>query len=251
MKQLFIFLLPALLLVAPGCSKKNPETSQTLLHDSINAASNADWKQALRLAREAEKLDPVDPYPQIMTALALENLDKSDDAFARVSRLAQNTDSFIIQYSLGRMLSERGKYDQAIKPLSLALAQRPGDPNTTLLLAKASLRLKTREAETLYQNLIRAKHFPQRGILLNELGVITFLRNSSKVGMIRGYMSGARSADPTDPVILMNYAIFQESLFNDPNGAVTAYNAYLRLTDDQSGFDAERQFAHRRLQRLR
>lgn len=229
MKSFFhiVCLAFAAALLCVGCGRDL--SADELLMKAKESAANGNWKKSLSFARNAYDSAPDSPAAIVMYALALENNDQLDEAAARMRRLEENVDSFMAQYTLGRMLFKQGKIDRAIRPLTNALNLRPNDANTLLLLARANSDRKRDDAIEYYKRLSKTERFRDSAIPHNEIGVLCLL--NGKRGQAAFELKCALGLDADNPEIVLNNAILNDYHSNTPASGGIAKNYYNRFID--------------------
>ena len=110
---LHILLSGIFCIFAISCAKESSLPPEKLLEQAYEAAASNSWKRALDLAQMAEKIRPDDTSVLIMLSLAQENNGYEDDAFETIRKAAADEKSFMAQYTVGRMLYQRGRYEAA------------------------------------------------------------------------------------------------------------------------------------------
>ncbi len=219
--------LIATVLVGIGCGRDL--SADELLQKAAESAANGDWKKSLSYARSAYDKASDSPAAIIMYALALENNDQLDEAASRMRRLEENVDSFMAQYTLGRMLFRQGKIDRSIRPLTNALALKPDNPDTLLLLARANADRKRDDAIDYYKRLSKTERFHDSAIPHNEIGVLYLL--NGKRGLATFELQCALGLDADNPEIVLNNAILNDYHSSSPSSIGTAKKYYNRFID--------------------
>lgn len=191
----------AILLLVSSCSSEK-KTPAALLSEAIAAGSRGDWKTALAVSSEALESAPGNRDILLFSALALENTGKMEEAVNRVRSISSDPNDFMVQYTLGRMLFKQGQLEQCIAPLKYAEQASPRDVNTLILLAKATLRLNTRDAALYQKKLLSLPAFVNSPVVFNELGVIFALQ-----GRPRDALTFLLDRHATLPVSVLNAAI--------------------------------------------
>jgi Flp pilus assembly protein TadD len=240
----FFFAAASLLLLAACSSEK--KTPAALLADAIAAGKQGDWKSALSISDDAVEIAPGNRDILLFSALAMENNGHLEEAINRVQSIASDPNDFMVQYTLGRMLFKQGRMEQCIAPLKAAEQASPRDINTLILLAKASLRLNTKDAADYQKKLLSFPAFINSPVVFNELGVVFALRGRPREAL--AFLLDRRA---TLPVSVLNAAIIHDWHLNEKNRAADLYNKYLRLTARSPELERERIAVTRRLQEIR
>ena len=255
MKKLsFLCLLCSL--AVTGCSDViDPDGPEELLDQAYHAANNARWEIALQYAAEAYKRRTDDSSVRIMYALSLENNGRENDALEIGRAAAEDKTSFMAQYTYGRMLFQRQKYNQAYPVLKTALELKNDDFNTLLLLQQTAAILKSAENQDYYTRLWRL-YGQKRGkdfsaYIYNE-GALYFLQaNRRNPNVEKGFLR-ALNATPDAPELHLNLAIYYDFFRNNYAKAEPYYKKFMELTAHNSGMEKERnEVRQREIQRQR
>ena len=242
---LFFFAAVCGLLLGSACSSEK-KTPAALLSEAIAAGSKGDWKTASAVSSEALEIAPGNRDILLFSALALENTGKLEEAVNRVQSISSDPNDFMVQYTLGRMLFKQGRMEQCIAPLKYAERTSPRDVNTLILLAKATLRLNTKDAAVYQKKLLSFPAFINSPVVFNELGVIFALQ-----GRPRDALTFLLDRHATLSVSVLNAAIVYDWHLNEKNNAEALYRKYLRLTARNPELERERFAVTRRLQDIR
>ncbi|MBO4490503.1 MAG: hypothetical protein J5944_03985 [Lentisphaeria bacterium] len=240
----FFFAAASLLLLAACSSEK--KTPAALLADAIAAGKQGDWKSALSISDDAVEIAPGNRDILLFSALAMENNGHLEEAINRVQSIASDPNDFMVQYTLGRMLFKQGRMEQCIAPLKAAEQASPRDINTLILLAKASLRLNTKDAADYQKKLLSFPAFVNSPVVFNELGVVFALRGKPREAL--AFLLDRRA---TLPVSVLNAAIIHDWYLNEKNRAVELYSKYLRLTARNPELERERVAVSQRFKNIR
>ena len=240
----FFFAAASLLLLAACSSEK--KTPAALLADAIAAGKQGDWKSALSISDDAVEIAPGNRDILLFSALAMENNGHLEEAINRVQSIASDPNDFMVQYTLGRMLFKQGRMEQCIAPLKAAEQASPRDINTLILLAKASLRLNTKDAADYQKKLLSFPAFVNSPVVFNELGVVFALRGKPREAL--AFLLDRRA---TLPVSVLNAAIVHDWYLNEKNRAVELYSKYLRLTARNPELERERVAVSQRFKNIR
>ena len=239
-----LFLFAAVFLLS-SCSGKQ-ESPAVLLKKAITAAQKADWEKAGELAEEARALYPGNSDIILFSALALEKNGRLEEALARLQNLSASLqDDFKIQYTLGRLLYRKGKYEQCIAPLKNALAVRPQDSNTLLLLAKAQGRLNIRDTFSNYRKLLKMPGYKNDPVICNEIAVYLAVRNRSDDALLV-----LRDKCKSLPLATWNGAVILDYHLDRKQDAIAWYNRFLREAASRPELENHRFRVTRRLQEI-
>ena len=243
-------------LLCVSCGKEAEQPVSVLLEKSFQSAKDGDWETALEYSSKAYRKAPGDSSVLILYALSLENQEREREALEIIRRAAeQDKDSFMAQYTCGRLLFQAGKYEQALIPLKTAFALKPDDVNTVILLEKNASFCRTRETFDYCQLLWKDPRFKDRfnngsnPFVMNEMGLYYAIRKNPNKSL--GAFLLAEKIAPEQPEIQLNLAIVYDYMRNERAKAVPHYEKYLRLTAGQTGFESERLDVSRRIQEIR
>ena len=252
----YIISLAAALLVCPLASSCSSETEDTsaLVKTAFDAAKKADWKKTLDLSSKALKNVPREPSAAILNALAHEAVGESDEAI-RVLRanFSPETDNFMAQYTLGRLLFGAKRFEEAVVPLEKAKKLRPENMNAVLLFARTGAKLNREDAMAAYKTLIASRKFSKQAtaLLWNETALLFAMKGD--MALAEKAFGMAVSGNPVQPDIRLNYAIlldYQPSLAKFRMEAKRHYADYLRLTEKRSDLEKERENVTARMKLL-
>ena len=84
---LFLLIFLPFLLCVAGCGGSG-DSLESYLQKSFTAAEQADWKDALKYAEKALQKDSLNCNALILSALALENTDKPEQALVQAAKAA-------------------------------------------------------------------------------------------------------------------------------------------------------------------
>lgn len=252
------FLLVGLVAALPcvSCKEEAEQSVSVLLQKAFESARDGDWKTALSYSSKAYRKAPGDSSAMILHALALENQEQEQEALEIIRRAAgADKDSFMAQYTCGRLLFQEGKYEQALIPLKTAFSLKPDDVNTLILLEKCASLCRTRETFDYCQLLWKDPRFKDRfnngsnPFVMNEMGLYYAIRKNERKAL--GAFLLAEKIAPEQPEIQLNLAIVYDYMRNERAKAIPHYEKYLRLTASQTGFETERLDVSRRIQEIR
>jgi len=234
---------------AVSCSPAKKKTNTELLNEAMAYADRADWRKALKLIQQAVEQDPRDAGAQLFCALALENAASLSEALDKAKQAADLApDNFFAQYTLGRLYFRIGSYDRAVAPLMRALKLRPGDPNTTLLLAQAGARRNIGMALKFYGDLTKMKDYSAQSALWNEMGVLSLA--DKKQDKAYQYFKQAEKLSPNNHITALNLAVLYDFYLHNKREAITYYRKFLRQTQTRSDLDAKRVEVNMRLREI-
>lgn len=247
MKKFFVLsALFSVVLLLTSCARKQ-ESPAVLLKKAIAAAQNADWETAGELAEEARSIYPESSDIILLSALALEKNGRPEEALARLQNLSASLqDDFKIQYTLGRLLYLRGRYEQCIAPLKNALSVRPQDANTLLLLAKAQARLNIKDTFKNYAGLLKMPGYKNDPVICNEIAVFLAVRRRADSALLV-----LRDKCKSLPLAAWNGAVILDYHLDRKQDAIAWYNRFLRETANRPELEKYRFRVTRRLQEIR
>ncbi len=239
----------ALGLLLPGCGQ--PNDTGELLEQAARRLTGGKYAQALESAEKAVQKSPERYDALLMRAVAQERLGQKDKALASVlaaEKLAPA--SFAVQYTLGRLYaSDRDKQPAAQLALSKALALKPGDPGTLILLTNLYMSLRPFYALQLLNQLGQSPKLAAGAVYRNELGVSQILSGRSNEGGTN--LNLAMSGSPRNPIYVLNYARYLDCYARQPMAALPYYQTYLGLAQNSAGHAAYRQWVTERCRRIR
>lgn len=266
-----VVVLAGILVCVSACKEEEEAMSAQALLDSAYAAAtdekNTDWVQALALSERAYKLNSSDTAIRIMYAMALERNGRTGDAIAVMeSGKDADQESFMAQYTLGRMYYLNGDYGKSVDPLRKAHQLRPEDGDVMLLLMQACVSAGHGEEAKALCSLLQRKFKERYGksiFLYNEVALIRYalLEENDK---IRAYpfFEWVAGEGHNSPEVQWNMAVYLDYVHENVDtrwkvGGMTQrqarqqakryYSRYLQLTEGTQGWDAEREFAQKRL----
>lgn len=241
-----IFALFCACFVLVSCSGKQQPAS-VLLSRAIQAAQAAKWDDAAKLVEQAREQNPENTEIILFSALVLEKQGRSTEALSRLQNIAAaNMNDFRIQYTLGRLLFLKAKYDQCLVPLQNALTVRPDDVNALLLLAKAEARLNLKSAGKLYMQLRKRPEFNNNPLINNEIAVLLAIRGKPESALLV-----FRDSCKDFPLATLNGAVVLDYHLNNKQEAAEWYNRFLRESAGRQELENQRFQVTRRLQEIR
>lgn len=217
-----------------GC--KEPRSPGVRLNQAAKYLSAGKYAEALSEADSAVQNAPGRFDAFLLRAIAQERTGRSDLALASAmaaEKLAPG--SFAVQYMLGRLYMADRKNPDAVMALNKALALRPGDRNTLILLVNLYMGLRPAEALKLMTHLERDSSLVSSAAYRNELGVAQILCGNAVSG--GNNLSLAVSNAPKNAVFRLNYARYLDYYANQPMSAVTQYRTYLELAGHLPGHE--------------
>ena len=240
-----------------GCSDEAEIMgAEQLLNQAYASANEGRWEDAMRFSAQAYQLRPDNTAVRLMQAFALENNGRENEAL-EISRMAADDErSFLAQYTYGRMLFQRKRYEQAQGYLKKALELKKDDFNTLLMLQQSAARLR-QHAEN--QNLCRElmnrygekcgkdfKTYIYNELALNILSGVSNIGRGTK-GKLEKIFALAVNSSPSSPELAWNQAVFYEYYLKDFPTAKKHYERFLQLTEKYSGMEKERAAVKERL----
>lgn len=240
-----------------GCSDEAEHAGiEQLLDQAYALANEGRWEDAMRFSAQAYQLRPDNTAVRLMQAFALENNGRENEAL-EISRMAADDDrSFLAQYTYGRMLFQRKRYEHAQGYLKKAQELKNDDFNTLLMLQQTAARLgQHTENQNLCRELMNrygekcGKDF--RTYIYNELA-LNILNGVSSIGRgtkgkLEKIFALAVNSSPSSPELAWNLAVFYEYYLKDFSAAKKHYERFLQLTEKYSGMEKERAAVKERL----
>ncbi len=236
-------------LALSSCSGSKEETP-VLLNKAVDLGAKGDWQGAKKLASKAAKQDPNEADAFVILALCLENSGDLDGAIDEINKAVKISESnFMANYTKGRLLFQKGKYDSCIAPLKQARALRPDNVETVSLLAQAAMRQNLSDAPNYFGFLAKTERFKNRPEPWNELGVCFAGRKDYKRAL--QFLVKAESLAPDSPQVALNIAIVNDTAgLNRPAEAVSYYKKYLRQTAKNPALEPKRKAVADRIREL-
>lgn len=251
MKQLSIVLSMAFLAAATvlsGCSGAKEETP-VLLRKAVDLGAKGDWQGAGKLAQKASKQEPEEADAFVILSLCLENAGDLDGAIDEASKAVKLSERhFMANYTKGRLLFQKGKFDSCIAPLKQARALRPDSVETVSLLAQAAMRQNLSDASGYFGALAKSDRFKNRPEPWNELGVYFAGRKDYRRAL--QFFGKAEALATESPQVALNLAIVNDIGLNRPGEASSYYKKYLRLTAKNPALESKRKAVLDRLHDL-
>lgn len=237
------------LICVSGCGNRGDFAS--LMKKAEKAALAGKWEKALELAGDAVELQPKSVEAIVLNALALEQNGKDKAALEEIAKAASLApETFFVQYTRGRMLFERGRYESCIAPLKIALKLRPGNTDTLILLSRVSaIQKNIPDAKIYYSRLAKTKEYSKAPAPWNELGFI-FLQDDKAPKKSLPYFNYAYRLAPSNPTTVLNMAVLCDRHLNKKKEAKAFYQHYLVLTKQDSSLAAERASVEKRIKAL-
>ena len=217
-----------------GCSGERADFAE-LMSKAEKYAVSGEWAKALEYSEAAVKRQPGNAEALILNALALENNGKLNEALEEIAKASVIApEQFFVQYTHGRMLFERGRYESCIAPLKNALKLRKGNADTLILLARVSTIQKNMpEAKYYYSLLAKDPVFAKHSAPWNELGMI-ILQEEKNARKSTAYFNYSYKLSPSDPAAVLNMAVLCDVHLNKKPEAKAFYQKYLQLTQRDS-----------------
>ncbi len=239
MMKTFFYSLCAAACIAAGAVSCGPAPSaDEYLSKSIASAERAEWADALKYAKRSVDKAPGHAASEIQLILAMEQNNQEDEALTRAITAAEAfPDSFLANYTLGRMYCKQNKYEYAIRPLTIASELRPDDANTLVLLARAKSRQNIGDALDAYSKLVSLPQFSKNSVLYNEMAVLLVMQGKARKSL--ALMQQAITLDSANPLLYLNMAIINDYQLGDMAAARTYYSNFLRLASNQVALEAE------------
>ncbi len=227
MRHFLHLTLLAALLAAAGCGPARD--ADALLREAAAENAAGRYEKALELARKAASQDSKRADALIFQAVMLEKNNKLESAVESAAKAAAlEPDSFVAQYTYGRLASlRRENHPEAFAALGKAIAIRPGDRNTLILLANVAMSLNPAQARSYLISLARDARLRNSPEYQNQLGIVLARGNSPKAAG-EAFLAGCKVAG-SPPVIGFNFARCMDLYLNNPRAAAALYKRYLDL----------------------
>ncbi len=249
MRHWTALLAAALCMAAGGCGK--PQDVNELLDGALREVSSGNFDRAAVLAGKAARRAPDRQDVLVLRLLLLEKSGGTDEALRSAARLAEKyQDSFAVQYTAGRLFSADGRHaHDALKALGRAIALRPGDRNTQILLCNVHMKLDPAQARKHLLSLARYRFLFDSGAYQNQLGVAQ-LRSRNYHAAGQAFLKACRKV-PGEPVYLFNLACCMDRFLGKRDVASKLYQRYLDLAPKTSESAEMRNMASARLYAIR
>ncbi len=225
------------------------EDNATLLNKAVALAAKGEWSDAKSLAKKASRQDSNDASAFTLLALCLENTGDLDGAIDEINKAVKISErDFMANYTKGRLLFQKGKYDSCIAPLKQARALKPESVEANSLLAQASMRQNLSDASGYFGVLAKSDRFKNRPEPWNELGVI--FANHKDYRRAIGFLNKAETLAPDSPQVALNLAVVNDIGFNKAAIAIGYYKKYLTLTTKNPELEPKRKQVIERIRQL-
>lgn len=242
------------LFLSAGCSGKKENKSE-LLTKAFEHAEKADWKQSMKYSEHVLSQDKNDVSALLLTVLAMEKSSGNENAILQKAEKAAELapESFMAQYTYGRLLYRQGKYDRAAPVLKNArrIKAQSGteDINTVILLAQSMAHVNPNEALSYYKILAKNNRFAKDPVIWNQMG---FLYLPNKPDMAVKFLKEAEKYGVSNPKIAWNLAVVNDSYLSNKGEAAVYYHKFMNLVKDNRGaYEAKYVQAESRLRTLR
>ena len=245
-----ILLVSALSLLLAGCGKQI-KNSNALLKKSVDLAlNNGKWEKALGYAQRAVKLDANNVDAQVMVAICMDKTGYSDQA-AKLLRnvILANQNNFLAEFSLGKVLFNSKKYEEAYEHLANAYNLNNDSVEALALYAECAGNILAKSTPELYTKLLKTEQFSNKFEIYNNLGVY-FTNNQSYNMALSSFMKAYRLS-PKNPTVLSNLGTLKDSYQSDPKQAKFFYRKFISTTNGNTAFDEQRKYFSSRLKDLR
>lgn len=250
-RKILYLVITTLMLVlhTTSCSKKVELSVDDLLRRAVKYGDTGHWRLALADAERAVELSPSNPNAVVMYALCLEHNQKMTSALNEMEKVGASAfDNFMVQFTLGRMLFNKGNkeddinyFNSALEPLTRALELRPDSIPTKKLLAmclsKQGNIVNYDKAFKLFNQLRKTRELVNVPDAYNEAGVVmarSYLekKDPRKLKYAKAYFTYAYNRGKKNPTVVFNIAVFYDRFLNNKAVAIKLYDRYLRLAKD-------------------
>ncbi len=221
-----------------------------LLNSAAGCAENGKWSQAVKFASTASDRDPTNTAALLLLAIAYEHTGKPDAALeAAKNAVKTNPDSFMAQYTLGRLYAhEQNRLQDSIEPLLRAAKLAPDDVDALILLAECSLKLGLPKTPEYYSRLLQMPKLSKRADLWNQIGV-HFAEKGKKNDAVKCFNTAYVLA-PDNPVICLNFGVYLDSYLGRADKAKSYYQRFIDLTAKNLELEPKRQEIKKRLKEV-
>ncbi|MBN1864008.1 MAG: tetratricopeptide repeat protein [Victivallales bacterium] len=256
------FTMMFLAVSAVCCGRREFVSNDALLGDAVSMASEGKWSEARDLASRAVIQDGKDARARVMLALALEQSGQDGLALEEIVQGADlDPESFMAQFTKGRMLFKRGRYEDCPVPLKKALELKPDSTETLMLLARTNTYLKVhKEAVANFAALAKLAGYRDRPEAYNELGVL--FMNQKDFRRALSFFDVALGKDAENVTVNINLAVLWDTIHSEsgkdsPRRAQAAENALMyyskaeKLMLSNPAAEVRRQAVLRRMKDIR
>jgi tetratricopeptide (TPR) repeat protein len=249
-KNFFLILLGfAVVGFFSSCKEEVKLSNDELLDQAAISAEEGDWKTVEALAGKAVSRNDEDSNALVLYSLALENTGSSEAALKEIEKASKfGKDNFAAQFTAGRMLFSKGKYDEALAPLTQAYKLRPNDIDTIALLAQVNRKLGTPDATKYLVKLIKSKKYKNKPAPWNELAIV--LAERGDLTKAYKYFARAYKYGKDDPTVILNIAVFLDKYRKDSKKAKGYYLKYLKMTAKNPELENQRQLVASRVKQI-
>lgn len=204
--------LLGMIFLLSSCGKDDYVSNGVLVQQAKAEAQKGNWAESRKLAKKAVEQNDKDASARVMLALALEQCEQDDLALEEIEQaVLADPNHFMAQYTKGRMLFKKQRYEDCPGPLGKANELKPNMPQTLLLLARTNAILDVhKEAVTYYVALAKLDEYKNKPEPYNELGVL-FMKKKDFKRALR-FFKEAHSKDEKSIPVNMNLAIFWDNL---------------------------------------
>ncbi len=226
---LLSFLLLVILL--PGC-RKTPEQQ---LARALELARSGEWEKAEKISEHLVSKDPENFRFLLLRSVCCEKCGLHDPAVDCARRAVEKfPGSFTAQYTLGRLYArDPARQGEAMISLQKALALKPGDRNTMVLLCNVCSALKAPHTARTLAALLKAhrSEFLNTPELYYQLALAYLQRGDQRNAM--NMLKYVAAAGAGNPALLLNTARCYDSE-NKKQEARNCYNEFLRRYSEKS-----------------
>ena len=209
----------AVLLLAAGCMNV-----QAKLKEAYAAASAANWQQGYDITEKVLKKEKGNVNALILNGLCRYELGRGDDAATTLEQAATLApDNFEAQYFYGWVLSENGRFPDALAPLRKAFQLRPTHQDLLILLSRCCLEQNLVDGVRYLQALRRSPAMDKRPELYNAIGILWL--NKGEFELAKKSFLEAWKRDNESQVIPANIAILYDQYLHNPTEALRHYRS--------------------------
>jgi tetratricopeptide (TPR) repeat protein len=207
----------AVLLVAAGCMNV-----QAKLKEAYAAASAANWQQGYDITEKVLKKEKGNVDALILNGICRQELGRGDDAATTLEQAATLApDNFEAQYFYGWVLSENGRFPDALVPLRKAFQLRPTHQDLLILLARCCLEQNLVDGVRYLQALRRSPSMDKRPELYNAMGILWL--NKGEHELAKKSFLEAWKRDNENLVVPENLAVLYDQYLHNPTEALRHY----------------------------
>lgn len=218
----YVVLASVGLMAVAGLAVTGCMNVQAKLQEAAAAASKGNWQQGYEITQKCLKKEKTNVSALVLNGFCLFELGRSDEALAMLEQGAtQAPDNFAAQYFYGWILSESGRYADALVPLRRAHQLRPNHQDLLILLSRCCIEQNLPEGARYLQALRRFPNMENRPELYNALGVLWL--NQGQLELAKRQFMVAWAKDNSNLIAPQNLAVMFDQYMHNPTEALRHY----------------------------